>query len=126
MALEVILYSINYNAIELAFVVGFSVGLYLGEIWPWLLWLGFVATVVWVLISSLKESEAELYKGLKAGEIYVTDFISGAVVYLVLMVLVIHEAFQFWVMYLVAAVQYMRYTVLAYKRLQEERRRESG
>ena len=70
----------------------------------------------------MKEAELELFQGLKARELYMTDFMSAVLVFLALAWVVRHESFQFWLMYVLAAIQHMRYTVLSYKCLMDERR----
>ncbi len=117
MFLETLKRSIQYNTVELTFLA-----IFLYETWVVGLWLGFIATVLWVLVTSMKEAEMELFQGLKARELYLTDFLSAVLVFLALAWVVRHESFQFPIMYLLAAVQHMRYTVLSYRCLRDERR----
>jgi len=117
MFIETLKRSLQYNVVEIGFLV-----IFLYHIWVPMLWLGFVATVLWVLVTSIKEAEMELFQGLKARELYMTDFMSSVLVFLALAWVVRHESYQFPIMYVVAAIQHMRYTVLSYNCLMKERR----
>ena len=122
MFVETLKRSLQYNMVEITLLF-----LFIGDqlirdtISVTMLWIGFVGTVLWVLITSMKEAEMELFQGLKRRELYLTDFLSAFLVFLALAWVVRHEGFQFWLMYLVAAAQHLRYTALSYKCLVKER-----
>ena len=77
--------------------------------------------MLWIAIASWREAELELFQAVRARELYLSDFVSAAIVFAALAFVVRHEALQFQILYLVAAAQNVRYTVLAYRCLVDER-----
>ncbi len=118
---EVVQRTLLYHIGEFIFVVLFGVGLWQGHIWSSLLIAGFVFTAVWVLIASMQESEVELEFALAEETVFITDFIAGTILFTVLAVMVSGEAYYYWIMYALAAVQNLRYTVRSWNLLRAAR-----
>ncbi len=123
--------SITYNIVEFGLIVTFiSMELIMGSIWPPLLWTAAGLTGLWVLMSSTRMAEAEAKDMILVRQIYMTDFVSGALSMGVLIFLTMDYGLQFGIIFLVAMIQHIRYTVLSLdwliKEKNDKRKRESG
>lgn len=123
---EIIAYTIKrgiaYNAIEAALIVLFSLMLLIkGALWMPVVWAAFAAAAVWVVITSSSDSQYEARRLVLHGELYISDFIAGAVFMLVLASLTVHAGIQFGIIFLVAAIQNIRYTALSIEWAVEKR-----
>ncbi len=118
---EVVKRTLRYYIVELILIILFGVGLWQGHIWSPLLIVGFVLTALWILVASMKESEVELEFGLAEETVFITDFIAGTILFTVLAVMVSGEAYWYWIMYALAAVQNLRYTVRSWNLLRAAR-----
>lgn len=124
--LEIIAYTIKrgvaYNAIEATLVVVFSLMLLIkGALWMPLVWVAFAAAAVWAVITSSKDSQHEARRAVLDGDIYISDFMAGAVLMLVLSFLTVHAGIQFGIIFLMAAIQNIRYTALSIEWAVEKR-----
>jgi len=103
----------RYNVVELLFLSGYLVGYLNGGVWPAALWVGFVVSAWWTVIMSTNAAYEYARDSVYRREVYIGDFLSGAVVLSLLAVLVHSESWQFSVMFLLAVVQHLRYTYFA-------------
>ncbi len=113
---------IRYNYIEAVLVVTFAIMELMGAIWMPLLWLAFAAACVWVVLASTEDAQDEAHQLIMSNEVYISDFIVGAVLMMLLASLTVSYGLQFGVIFFVAVIQNLRYTVLSTHWLLEERR----
>lgn len=114
---------ISYNFVEFGFILLFvAMELILGAIWMPALWFAAALTVVWILLSSTRDAEDEAERLLLDHEIFVSDFMIGALFMLVLSVLASAYGLSFGIVFFVAAIQNLRYTALCLNCLVELRR----
>ena len=109
----------EYNCVELLFIVGFGVGYLSGGVWPGALWAGFVLSAVWVLLVSSRDAHEHAKELTLTKNLFITDTIGGVILLGILAFMVRYEHWQFPVMFLLAAAQHVRYTLLIRKWLLE-------
>ena len=110
----------THNFIELGLLT--VVAISYPEISGWLLWTGFWFAGIWTLTVSSRDSEDYAQELVLDRELFITDFVSSAVILTALAWLVKDFGWQFWGMYLVAVGQNLRYTYLSIHWLMEEKR----
>lgn len=116
---------IQYNFVEFGFLVTFvAMEIILGGIFVPLLYVAGGLSVLWVLLSSTWDAEDECRLQLLEENIFVTDFAIGAAFNLALAVLTVTYGLSFGIVFLVAAIQNVRYTILSIDFLVERRRAE--
>jgi len=116
---------VTYNAVEIAFLAAYLWSVYFypqGTVF--VLWFGLASSALWTLTMSTDDAydyARELV--MKQKSMYAADFLSGAAVLAVLAVIVRHEPWQFPAMFVVAALQHLRYTniVLNWKKDEQDR-----
>jgi hypothetical protein len=113
--MESILHGALYNAIEVTLIaiIG-TVHFFGGEMWTPVLWLMFAASAVWTLLASTHDAQDEAKLLIESEVIYVTDFIAGAILMVALAGMVVQYGLGYGVILLVAAVQNLRYSAMAY------------
>ena len=118
----ILLRMVSYNSVEVLWAIALSITYYSGaEVWPLVLWSGFILSASHVLSTSMAYTQ-EFAKELVLGrQLFFVDFLSGSVIHCVLAWIVRHEDWQFSVMFLLAAVQHLRYTCLSFKWLIEQK-----
>ena len=111
-----------YNFVEVLLAIALSITYYSGaEVWPLVLWSGFIMSASHVLSTSMAYAQ-EFAKELVLGrQLFFVDFFSGSVFLCVLAWIVRHEDWQFSVMFLLSAAQHLRYTCLSFKWLIEQK-----
>ena len=122
-ALAVLMNGIGYNIVEVTLIaiIG-GVHLMGGEVYPWFLWLAFIAAALWTILASTKDAQEEAQDLTLEREVFVTDFLIGAFALLALSTITMRYGVQFGAIFFVAAIQNLRYSALSYDWLQEERR----
>ena len=124
---------VTYNAIEVTLIaiIG-SVHLMGGEVYSWFLWLVFAAAALWTVLASTHDAQDEARDLVLEREVFITDFVIGALFLLALSTMTMQYGLQFGAIFFVAAIQNLRYSAMAYDWLEEEdhdrrkRERESG
>lgn len=110
-----------YNFIEVALVVIVGFVHFIGlTLWTPFLWLMFGAAALWTVLASTKEAQEDAEELVMYREVFITDFLVGAVLLLVLSSMTVQYGLQYGTIFLVAAIQNLRYSALAYNWLREE------
>lgn len=116
---------VSYNLVEVLFALALSYTYYAGaEVWPLVLWSGFILSASHVLSTSMAYAQDFAKKLVLGRQLFFVDFLSGSVILCVLAWIVRHEDWQFSVMFLLAAAQHLRYTCLSFKWLIEQKAHE--
>lgn len=117
----VLMNGVRFNIIELTLIaiigiVHFNDGL----VTSLFLWFAFAAAAVWTVLASTRDAQDEAYELVMSREVNITDFSIGVVLLLLLSYMTSRYGLQFSAIFFVAAIQNLRYSVLAYDWLQEE------
>jgi hypothetical protein len=113
---------VAYNPVEVFLIVAFGIAIFRGvEIWPFALWLSFAAAALWTLLASTQEAQSEAHLMVLEREAYMTDFVFGAVFLLTLAGMTVDYGLQFGIMFVLAAIQNLRYAALSFDWLREEK-----
>ena len=116
---------ILYNAVEVALIVAFGGVLLMGnEIWAPVLWAAFSAAALWTVLASTDDAQDEAHALVLQRDVFITDFMFGAFYLCVLGVMTVDYGLHFGAIFLLAAIQNLRYTALAYDWLLEEKNRD--
>ena len=119
-----LLNGIVYNGIEVTLIaiIG-AVHLMGGEVYPWFLWLAFAAAALWTVLASTHDAQDEARELVVYREVFVTDFLMGAFLLLVLSTLTMQYGLQYGSIFFIAAIQNLRYSAMAYDWIREEDKR---
>jgi len=104
--------AIWYNRIEIFFIVSFILMQSQGEIWPVALWSGLGISAWWVLMTGTHEAQSHAKEMVYHKSLLLQDTVVGMLLLLLLAYIVRAEVWYFPVMFLLAAAQHLRYTVL--------------
>lgn len=120
-ALAVLMNGIGYNIVEVTLIaiIG-GVHLMGGEVWSLLLWLAFGAAAIWTLLASTNDAQDEAHELVMFREIFITDFLLGALFLLILSTMTMQYGLQYGAIFFVAAIQNLRYSAMAYDWLQDK------
>ncbi len=111
-----------YNFIEVILLCVFLVGAAQGHIWEPLLYGSFAVAVAWIFLLCIREAEDEARLMVLHRELFITDFIFGAGVFVGIAVVLRGELWYFWAIFLAAAVQNLRYMFMATRWLLDEKK----
>lgn len=114
--MENALHGAVYNGIEVTLIaiVG-TVHFFGGEVWALVLWLMFGAAALWTVLASTDDAQEEAKDLVERGVIYITDFIGGAFLMLALSAMTVRYGVGYGLIFIVAAIQNLRYSAMAYK-----------
>jgi hypothetical protein len=112
---DIVVGGLWYNSVEVAliFIIG-GVHLFGGEVWAPVLWLAVAAAAIWTLLASTNDAEEEAHELVMYREVLWTDFVMGAVFLIVIAGMVLQYSVWFGTIFLLAAVQNLRYSALAW------------
>ena len=107
--------AIVYNAVEVTLIaiVGL-VHLAGGVVWAPVLWVAFAAAAIWTVLASTKDAQEDAKEYVLFREIFYTDFLIGAALLFSLGVMTAQYGLQYSAIFVLAAVQNLRYSALAY------------
>jgi hypothetical protein len=111
---------VRYNIIEVGLLVMFTSAYLIDAIlWPAVLWLAFSAAALWTLLASTRDAQMLAEEDVTDGLVMVTDFFIGAVLLLAIACVVLPYGILYGVIFVLAAIQNLRYTALAYEWMRE-------
>ena len=113
--MEAVLHGALYNGIEVTLIALIGIIHLVGwEVWAPVLWLSFAAAALWTILASTRDAQEEAQDLVEGEAIYITDFIGGALLMLVLSALTVRYGVGYGIIFVVAAIQNLRYSAMAY------------
>lgn len=123
---QALLNALVYNCIEVALLVSIAVLHIQGlVVWAPVLWLSFTAAALWTVLASTNECQEESCRLVLDREVYITDYMVAVLLLGVLGYQTIDYGLQYSAIFVLASLQNLRYTVLAYGWLVEEAKEKS-
>ena len=86
-----------------------------------ILWVAFAAAALWTVLASTQDAQDQAHEMVLDRDVFITDFIMGAALLLLLGSQTLVYGLQYGAIFLLASVQNLRYTALAYRWLREEK-----